>query len=86
MLTVLSTPNGIIHLSGVELRSADPRGILIMQKQDGPRVHGTPGGYGNWRCRCEPCRTAFNRAQREARARRIARLRAVQVESATAAA
>jgi hypothetical protein len=25
---------------------------------DDPR-HGTPNGYGNLRCRCEPCRTAW---------------------------
>lgn len=28
------------------------------------RVHGTPGGYSNWHCRCSPC-TEANRAKQE---------------------
>ena len=36
---------------------------------DDPR-HGTPTGYGNWGCRCEPCRAAGSAANRENRRRR----------------
>lgn len=32
--------------------------------------HGTPGGYTNHRCRCEPCRNAWNTYFRGRRSRR----------------
>lgn len=39
--------------------------------------HGTPTGYGNWRCRCQPCRAAgaaANRKNRQRRNQRAARV------------
>jgi hypothetical protein len=33
------------------------------------KAHGTAGGYSNWRCRCDPCRTAWREQGRKKRAR-----------------
>lgn len=37
-------------------------GGLVTLAPDDPR-HGTPTGYNNWRCRCEPCKEADRAAQ-----------------------
>lgn len=47
------------------------------QGRGGPRTvpdhvaHGTTNAYGNYRCRCEPCKAASQQAQRDRRQRRM---------------
>lgn len=39
-------------------------------RPEDPR-HGTPGGYNNWKCRCDPCKEAHSEYKKERRRLRV---------------